>query len=82
MSNMKICLHLCTVHEPVSIPASAAAQERKQGNLEESSQRARETWGPTLERTVAIIMVMTNWMPSTAIPPHYCPLSSIKEKFV
>ena len=28
---------------------------------------ARERWGPTLLRIVAIIRVMTNWMPSTAI---------------
>ena len=28
---------------------------------------ARERWGPTLLRMVAIIRVMTNWMPSTAI---------------
>jgi hypothetical protein len=29
-------------------------------HLDARSQRARETWGPTLERTVAIIMVITN----------------------
>ena len=28
---------------------------------------ARERWGPTLLRIVAIIRVITNWMPSTAI---------------
>lgn len=31
-----------------------------------------ERWGPTLLRTVAIIIVITNWTPSTAITGIIC----------
>lgn len=53
-------------------------------DLEHRSHLAMERCGPTLLRTVAIIMVITNWTPNTAITlyNHSPLLVSIRECLV
>ena len=49
--------------------------------LEHRSHLAMERWGPTLLRMVAIIIVMTNWTPNTAMVPgtRYHTLSPLQQ---
>ena len=56
--------------KPAADSVSTVGDSRRQDattHLEQSNQRAMERCGPTLLRTVAIIIVITNCTPSTAI---------------